>query len=642
MRASVVFLVTLLTVLASLALLPAITATAPSATASPHLSPTPTRSSALVPKAAVSAPSPKSPIGGFACNSPTNSANYYNDFTVTFAPYNTEFSTVMSASNSYAIQNVSPYARAISVTVTPTNPADTLVGVVLTVWGEWWMNQSGIPIPPNAPGTWNLPIANGSAMGLLNDQKYFPPGSVVWFNLTISASLMGGPVYSPCLTPTTRPWWTNDAPSWEYLVDGGWPSRTTASPPPAFSGWGSDINLKAFPNIFNNTDPGPFQPLTLTMNSVAGNAIGGANIYYNVTYYDPVTNYANTTSGGLRFYPENASQTSVSVGPYYSVNNVTTINFYILAWEDWSGGAVNYIRSPSMQYIVSNGGTWCNATQPFAHYLTLTTGPPYDPFVNITTQTNVAVPAMSFVNVSIESVNPNTAIAYSYLTFNETRAGQAGISNGTVLLNALNATTQYTGDGTQSNDLANMGPYPPGVTISFHVDAADGLHCVIKSPTYTFHTAQGATPIVEGKTYFYVQAFDQAKGTYAAGATVVFSNATWIDHTQTNLAGFAYPNQTSSDVPAFLTLDQYYEVMVNYSGQSQSLHYFLSLTSNKTLTFFFDLTTAQQIVYAGPVDTITWGLFLGLATASVAVIPVYSLWRGIRRKAEEEEKRITL
>jgi hypothetical protein len=565
------------------------------------------------------------------CASQTDINDFNSNFSVTFTPYpNIGYANVPAV-------NVSQFDPqiALTITVTPTGQAQgvSILQALLTVWATGWNNGTLSSTPPTAPAIWNLPITNGTqATGILNDMKYFPPGAHVYFNLTITSAPTYTQVYSPCPAGPDPTWAKNKPePTWQYIVAGGWPS----------SAFLSDIQLTAFPDIFHGVYPGPFQPVTITMTSVGGSTvpIGGANIYYNVTYTDTLTNNISKATGGQAFTPGNSTTAHVSVGPYYSVGNLTTIQFYIKAWTLWSGGAVNFIKSPSYNYPVTSGGTWCNTNYTFYHFLSLSTAP----YSNITAQNNSVVPAGQPVNVSVESNFANTTIAYAYLHFREVVKGQSnGGSVSTMPMYRANATTQYTGDNFNSITHPPFGPFQPGSTITFWVEAFDNLRCSITSRQYTFHTSPAPPAIVNGRTYFYVVAYDLGTHSYVSGARVQFANHTWVDNTSTNALGFAYPNASASNFPVYLRLNQTYNVTVVWDGQTQFVQYQLTATSNKTLTFYFNSHHTVPPVYSQSVFPFPPAVIVGMILATAIVGPIYLLWQEIRRKAEAEEKRVTL
>jgi hypothetical protein len=319
-----------------------------------------------------------------------------------------------------------------------------------------------------------------------------------------------------------------------------------------------------------------------------------------------------------------------------------------MAWELWTGGTVNYIRGPNSypsqwySYNVTAGGSVCGQT--FASAVTLTTIDSNGMFGNISQGIDAKIPALDIINVSITMNSPNTTIAYARLFFNETYRGTN--LTGELLLNRASATSEYSGDGTQPGILT-LPPSPPGVHVAFYVLVYDTLGCTVKSPSYHYHTAPGSTPIKNHETFFYVVVFDVSNGSYVAGAPVTFSNKTgWIDHTETNLMGFAYPNMSSPPFapgdPKYLALNQTYNVTVSYAGQVQTVSYFLTYSSNKTLTFYFNTAHQYATVYSAAPPVFTVGVVAGLAVAVIAVFPVYMFWSEMRRKAKEEEKRITL
>ena len=564
------------------------------------------------------------------CGNVTNNNTWNQDFVVTFNPS----SPTIGLANRPPV-TISQFDAQLGVTVSLTQYAIshgvTIAQALLTVWATGWNNQSMPSTPPNAPAVWNLPITNGTqASGLLDNDKYFPDGSNVYFNLTV-APTGGSAIYSPCPAGPTPSWSSKKPqPTWDYLVGGGWPS----------SSFLSDIQLTAFPNIFAGVYPGPFQPVTFTMTSVAGDSvpIGGANILYNVTYTDPITGNSSTAGGGGAFSPGNSTTDSISIGPYYSVGNHTSIQFYIHAWTLWSGVAVNNIKSQSYSYPVTNGGTWCNSNQTFSHFLTVGT----QPYPAIANGTNPAISAWQPVNVSITSNLANTSINYAYIYYNTTVNGKTGAED-YMSFHRFNATSQFTGDNfSQALGNPTFGGFAPGSVVAFHITAADDLNCLITSKTYSFTVKQGAPTILDGKTYFYVVAYDLGTSSYIQGATVEINNATFWDNTTTNQLGFAYPSIQGTSTPLFLNMNQFYNINVTWNSQLQSLHYDLTATSNKTLTFFFNSHHTVSPVYSESNPVFGGAVIAGIALAGVSVIPIYFVWVEIRKRAEAEEKRITL
>jgi hypothetical protein len=566
--------------------------------------------------------------------------------TVTFDPY--AGLSMINADGSIPSSNlVSQYASAIHVIVSPVGTTH-FTSVFLTVWAVGWNNGTLSSTLPTSPGIWPMPInqTTGVATGMLNDMKYFPNGAKVYFNLTVfSEQSAGSAIYSPCPAQTSViPSWGNRTyPTWAYTVGGGWPS-------PFFS---NDIKITAFPNIFAGVYPSVLQPVQLTLTSIGGIPIGGANVNYTLNIRNMTTGATTVLPGdgseyANRFTPANSSTETLvgssQLGPFsYSPYNQTTVQFHIYAWEMWSGGMVNAIDSYNQNdqyysYTITAGGSYCAPNATWASDVMVTT----TPYANISTPgSNVQIPAMTtIVNVTIENTNANTTIAYAFLYFNETYQGKT--LTGQFLMTAYNSTTQYSGtSSTTGSD--ELGPYLPGVSVKFYMLSTDGLKCSLQSPTYGFYTANIPPPPVDNKSYFYIVAFDEGTGTYAVGAQVLVSNASGVlAVTQTNSLGFAYPNESASSLPLYLPMGQVYFVNVTYQGSTQTANYLLTATSNKTLTFYFDSTHTVPTIYATSAPVVDVPLVAGLVAASACVIPIYLLWREMRRRAKEEEKRITL
>jgi hypothetical protein len=287
------------------------------------------------------------------CDAPNDISEFNGNASVSFDPYS-GLEMITSPNGSIPASNiVSQYAKAINVTVTPLKSAN-FEEVLLTVWGVGWNNESLNSTSPSSPSVWALLInaTTGVATGELNDFKYFPPGATVYFNVTIV--LAGGPaVYSPCPADSNIPFWgKNTFPSWGYLVGGGWPSANFTD----------DIKLTADPDVYNGTNPVDYQSVTMNMSSIAGNPIGLARVYYNVTFVNVTTGNKTSLPGNGLFYanqmlPLNSTNASTSLGPFAVYPwNETIVTFFFRAWELWSNSYVNLINSQFYTYDVAAQG----------------------------------------------------------------------------------------------------------------------------------------------------------------------------------------------------------------------------------------------------------------------------------------------
>ncbi len=335
--------------------------------------------------------------------------------------------------------------------------------------------------------------------------------------------------------------------------------------------------------------------------------------------------------------------------------NFTTQVFVDIIQNPWNAGNV----STSPTAYGHERGWYDNNTQVsltsigffgFDYFVTITAGHsvPYPmEYVVDSSTNNSLIPAFfGILNLSLGSNNQTLAIAYAYVFFNETYLGQA--LNGVLLMNEANSTTYYTGDGTQLADPSDIGPFPPGVNVTLYMVAYDELGCPLRSPTYHFHTAQGPPPVINSRTYFYVVVYDQGKNNYVPNVPVNISNNTWWDICYTNQFGFCYPNASFSSTPLFLSYGEY-NVTVTYGGQTQSVTYQLTPTSNKTLTFIFNSAHQSPPIYSSAQQgfSANWPyfplpLFLGMVMGGALGLPIVLIWYEQRRKAAAEEKRITL
>jgi hypothetical protein len=232
---------------------------------------------------------------------------------------------------------------------------------------------------------------------------------------------------------------------------------------------------------------------------------------------------------------------------------------------------------------------------------------------------------MSAVNVTIQSIGPNSLVRYADVFYNATFNGDS--ISGVVHMNYWNSTTEYTGDFSQLWNPSVLGPTPPNFfgPESFYVEAVNKAGCALKSPTYMFRPVLGLPPPPSWPySSFYIIICDVEKHELVSGAdaniTFVVDNATkWVPASSSIFGFYHLGNWDDMD---FVPVNTEYNVSVSYLGQTQSIHYFLSYTSNKTLTFLFDLPPPVPQSSASPplwfMGTVA-GVVGILATAGVVV-----------------------
>lgn len=559
------------------------------------------------------------------CANATDDQTFRSDFAVNFSPYQ------INLAGQSPIVNVSQFANreAFNVSVTQAAKAAgiTMIQVLLTVWSTWW-NSTNSTTSPNAPTIWNLPISNGTwAIGVLIDDKYFPPGSTVFFNLTIVAAPSYDEIDSPCPVGPDPTWSQVGAqPTWMYMVSGGWPS-------PIFS---NDITLDAFPDIFQGVYPDSYQPVDITMTSVGGKSvpIAGADIYYNVTDTNISTGATTTQESGALFTPTNSSSASVNLGPFGSPGNRTTVQFYIGAWAIWDDVAVNFIRSLSYGYAVTGGGTWCGTDEPFTSYVNIGASVNYVTLSSFTTQSITSVPPYSVVNITAETVSADTIMSYADIFFNETFRNTTVTGN--LIMTRFNATTVYSESNSPGTSSPAIGPFLPGVSVAFSVKTFDSMKCAISSLTYTLRADTGPSP--GGPPPPLACVYDSPNQTPVSGVLVQFNNSTWWSNSTTDAFGCAYPTIDGTALLAFLNLNQYYTVTVTHEGQTQSINYFYSLSSNGTLTFEFGSAKPAESPQPCSLFGFTEDTWIALSTAAGVVFALAMLvaLRGRRSKGGTE------
>lgn len=397
--------------------------------------------------------------------------------------------------------------------------------------------------------------------------------------------------------------------------------------------------------LFNTTNT------SSTLSTITFNAAPGDYAY---TVTSPLSEFHETFE---RYVATSNKSGTVAVGasPVNIKINFQEQNYLDIIQNPWNAGMLQVTPATSgANADWFNNGTLVNISTVgyfgFPYFVTLSAGHsvPFPMEYVVQSSVNISViPAFTgILNLSIGTQNATSAIAYAYVFFTETYNGET--LDGQVPMNEINSTSFYTGDGTQLNDPSDLGPYAPGVNVTFHVAVTDELGCTINSPTYHFRTVKGPPPVVNGRTYFYVVVYDQSKNQYQANVPVNISNNTWWDLTYTNVFGFAYPNASNSPSPLFLAYG-WYNITVTYSGHTQNVAYDMTPDSNKTLTFIFFSGSTVSPVYSASTQGFTsafpyfpLALFLGMVAAGAILVPLFLVWAEQRRKAAAEEKRITL
>jgi hypothetical protein len=628
----------------ALAVVPAARATsAPSAPALVHPFPdAATAAHAAVPAWATSAaptgtaPASSADPSGQVCQTPGGapnwqSSNFFTDAAVTFwTPGNPSLSgqnfLVVPCNN-----NIPTYTNGFWMNVT-TNVELTVATV--TIWGTGWPTATDAQpdlkgFSPATPAVFAMNIAPPfyrTASFYFNDYRYFWPGSQVYFNISLSTTQASpGTIYSA--NPLTQYYepiqWSggvNNA-TWGFYV-----ASPFAATPPGFApvNFSNIIGVSTTPTVLGSPsfEPNPKQTVEVTLTAL--NLSGGPAIPI------PEAQGTFTLTGAVTgvyfadFGPANHTTLTLSqpLGPYPG----TKVQFNMTCWLPWEGGALDRIYSPTYTFNWSANGSWWDPTGGL-------TGPDN---LNLTSSPDVTAGGPSTVlatgtsvNISIHEPIQNVTIGSAAVHFRYVDTN--GVTYGTIPMVATNWNTSY----------AVLPGLPSGAGVTFSVVAKDIYGDPLSSGNYSY-TESGplATPLPAGYGLFFFEAIDVATGNLVQNLNFTIANATWSESALGYDFGFANPVPVSGagylDV-AFGT----YTVTARAFGQTQT--WTGTVATQTPFVVVFYLTSAPvSPTYSASVPGLTVAPVIGIIGAAVASVPISNWFRERRRKAEAEQRRISL
>jgi hypothetical protein len=493
---------------------------------------------------------------------------------------------------------------------------------VITIWATGWPTPSAsLPSPPGffpaKPATLPLVLSGGadrSAAFYLNAYRYFPPGTTVYFNLSVNASSGSPPeVFSnSSYHEPERLDGVVDWASWKFTVAPAWFSPT----------FGEDIGLATSPPT-NGTgtsfDPNPQQTLQIDLTSLrppTGGApppIGVAELFFNITSgpeaggpYDELFQPINRTAVNL----------STPLGPFPN----GSIRFQVVAWGLWAGSRVDPIWSPVESVNWSDRGGWWYPGAGLSANLNIVTSTPLVP--NVTATIAVEAP----VNVTVHSPRPNVTIAAASLAFRY--ADAEGHVDGVLPMRSAGPNTSF----------AELPGLPSGGTLSFSIVARDIYGTSVSSGNYSYtETAAPVNLTPAGTGIAVVEVVDVSTGLLVPSVPVTFANGSWSGSSVGTPFGFASPASPAGGPGPYPLSFGTYHVAVTAFGRTLTGALLLNGTGPTVLVFDVASATVPADVYATPLAfPVAGGIALLAATAMVVLLVP---WYGARRRQLEAEKR---
>ncbi|MCL4325112.1 MAG: hypothetical protein M1144_06610 [Candidatus Thermoplasmatota archaeon] len=515
----------------------------------------------------------------------------------------------------------------------------------------------------------------------------FPAGAFVQWNVTSAHYGANGNIYYNSTS--------NNFGYFNYFVKGAW--YWSNARPIGCSPSGSTL----IPVCYPNTPGSPVNPNCVLQNgNESASAFGcnlnvqvtpvgqptvGTTVYINIStnntwqmysdgklmgatlfataYYPNGTFWMNWEAGlrpGASGWPSDNATVTLPSAFFQSTNY--TLDWYIQAYDQGS----DIIQSQNYTEVTSHMGLFTNSN--FSQNINLTTVPS-----DIGNESwngklaNGTIPALQVdqtLNVSISSINPVVPISEAIVILKVVFPQQSSAPVG-------GQYTMHRLQGTTTRYYLDFPSMPAGTNVSFVIVAYDQAVETVISHTYDFYIPVIASP-PGGMGFFYVQVYDNSTQHFVTGANVSIVGDAGIVQIQTStFAGLAYPNVTGQHfTPDFVPANTSYTITVTYldfnaSGEPAGTHslqvtIFLTHIMNKTfrllagpnyvveekgdiIEFSMNVPPAPPTFAEGvSPTTMYWEALAGGLIATAMIYPIYTIWRGIRAKAEAEEKRITL
>ncbi|MFI5414181.1 MAG: hypothetical protein ACHQ16_00695 [Candidatus Lutacidiplasmatales archaeon] len=570
------------------------------------------------------------PAASFGCPTPSNAPNwkslaFFNDVEVTFYVPNTPSLDGSQFQTEPCGNTIPTYVHGFWMNVTTNVP---MVNAIVQIWGTTWPNATNPQNPisgfdPSTPANFSMYITPGgprtTATFYFDIFRYFWPGSQVYFNLTIeSASATPSTVYS------AQQIWNEfnysglkDNYTWSFDVASIWGS----------SDFSSDIAVTTTPSVVTPPIyfPNRYQPLTINLASLTSingtlQPIPYARLSITETVSNVTANYAEA------FNPANSTQLSTVV----PANPGARAALSVQAWDPWEGGIIDRISSPTYEFNWTSKGGWWYPSLGVVGNLQYSTVPN----VIVSPGVKTTLPTGTSVAVTVHSPVQNVTLGPAQVHFQYTDA--AGSSGGAIAMIPITSNVSY----------AIIPGLPSGGSITFYVIAKDIFGTPIGSGNSTDFESGPPAPgpgglvLSPGFGIFFFEAVDLSTGHLVPFLNFSLSNTTWSETRQGTALGFAAPTPLAGT--GFLAVTYgVYVITIHAFGQTETATVTVSSTTPFDVVFYVASGAVAQNTWV-PQTTLTIPAVIGLLGASLAMWPIGNWFRERRRKAEQEQRRITL
>jgi hypothetical protein len=567
------------------------------------------------------------------CPTPQNAPHwdslyFFNDVEVSFSVPNSPSMDGAGFQIAPCSNTIPTYTNGFFMTVTS---SVAMVNAVVDIWGTQWSTSGGQPpiikgFDPTdvTPVSLNFPTSNHqTAEFYFDDYRYFWPGDHVYFNLTVqTADASPSTIYSA--NPTTghsaqfNYSGLIDNYTWQFYVQSVFGSTDFAS----------DIAVHTTPSVLSSPayDPNRNQSLQVNLTSLT---------YYNGTQ-QPIPNATLSITEvigngapvtyGVKFSPLNATTITAVIPPAPGAN----ASFNISAFLPWENGYVDLVKSPVYKFNWTLNGGWWYPTLGLVHNLNLTSYPN----VFLGTGQKASLPTGTEVNVTIHSPTENVTIRDAEIRVHY--SDSAGVADGTIRMIPEGQNTSY----------GLIPGLPSGGTATFYVIAKDlfgtpiGSGNTTYSETGTPNGGPGDVTLPSGYGIFFFEAVDLSTGRLVPFLNFSITNATWSETRQGTPIGFGAPEPLAGTGFLAVTYGTYV-IVVHAFNQTETATIAVNSQIPTTVVFYVASGAVPQDTWVQQ-TTMTLPAALGLIAAAVAVWPVGNWFKERRRKAEQEQRRITL
>ncbi len=504
----------------------------------------------------------------------------------------------------------------------------------------YWQGPSYVPTNRTYPWWYLVNISAYSRTGQLN----FAPGMTMTWSIGLTFNNSG--IFSHA-----------QSGQYKYTYSGAWPYSPYAGSQQyaGTSAFGQDASVNATPTAPNWNDSVHLSIGTTPLDQRTNVSIGQGYVNVNVT--DPTT--------GARLDATTLVITTPKSGQLHSVvlvipaglaqvagSNVTYQVFLSDAYGDW-------IVSPVFSYSVNGNGSFLTGQ--------------FSSDLSIVTQPNISAPP-NLGNVTI--LPPGTPLSLQLLSQNPGSAIASAKATLTISLPVLRTTTIVVIPLVRRSSIefnTTFPPLPAGAYVNFTVGAYDFAQGYEVSPAYEYTTASVTTllpSIPQNSTFFYVAVHDAGSGAWVSGARVSISALGGYYSVSTRTTyGLAYPTSAQASMsPILAPANASYLVTINDpgfipagaaaplaanvtivathgmagDGSLKVTPHYLVVQRGNLLIFWLNSTAPSPVASPSVSSAALWGSIGGLIAVAILIVPLVGWYSAVRKRHQEDMKRVTL